>query len=149
MPKLLIDGDVYLYKACCAKEVATEWEGGFWTYHADFDETRGLLEDLIQELLDELDATEFVFALSDRSGNWRKTLEPTYKNNRKGKKPLVYRALSEWCEENLNTVLLHHAEGDDVLGILATMPGAEDVIIVSIDKDMQTLPTRIFNPDNA
>ena len=38
-------------------------------------------------------------------------------------------------------------EGDDVLGIMATMKSTEERIIVSIDKDMKTVPGRYARDD--
>src|SRR5262249_32308655 len=36
-------------------------------------------------------------------------------------------------------------EADDVMGILATRPGNEDCVIVARDKDMKTLPAKVWD----
>lgn len=38
-------------------------------------------------------------------------------------------------------------EADDIMGIYGTGTMLQNPIIVSIDKDMQTVPTKVFNPD--
>ena len=37
-------------------------------------------------------------------------------------------------------------EADDGLGIISTMPGNENTIIVSDDKDMLTVPAKVYRP---
>lgn len=142
---LLIDGDVLAYQAACAVEVAIEWEPGYWTWHCDFDETVKVIEQEIAKYLKALDADGYTLCLTDDERNFRKDILPTYKGNRKQKKPLVLKAVREWMVENLLAYVRPGLEGDDIMGILATrrsfMSKCEKVI-VSIDKDMKTIPCR-------
>lgn len=140
---LLIDGDVLAYRAAAKVETALEWEPGYWTWNANEDEAKArFLEDLT-ELMDTLGAQDRVIALSDDQVNFRKSVLPTYKGNRaKVKKPLVLKPIREWLLEEHGAWLRPTLEGDDILGILATHPKfvQGEKVIVSIDKDMKTIP---------
>lgn len=144
MRHLLIDGDVLAYKAAASVEVATEWEPGFWTWHCDEAEVRAAILAEIDTTMEALEAQGFTLCLTDSAGNFRKTLLPTYKANRKNvKRPLVLQSIRAWLIAEHGAVLKPHLEGDDVLGILATWPKFQpraEKIIVSIDKDMKTIP---------
>ena len=50
-------------------------------------------------------------------------------------------------EDRYRTERLHGLEADDLLGILATtLPKYSDAIVVSLDKDLRTIPGRHLNP---
>lgn len=50
-------------------------------------------------------------------------------------------------EDRYRTERLHGLEADDLLGILATTPPKyDDAIVVSLDKDLRTIPGRHLNP---
>ena len=44
-----------------------------------------------------------------------------------------------------NGVMWKNLEADDVMGIMATEPTQEDRVLVSIDKDMRTIPCTLSN----
>jgi len=72
--------------------------------------------------------------------NYRKTVNPEYKANRKNtRRPLCLKPLIEFIKEEYNHVVLDDIEADDVMGILATQD-PEKYLIVSDDKDMLTIP---------
>jgi DNA polymerase-1 len=50
--------------------------------------------------------------------------------------------MMDWCRDNYRTVTLPKLEADDVMGIKSN----STTIIVSDDKDMKTIPTRVFRP---
>jgi DNA polymerase-1 len=141
---LLFDGDVLAYRAAAAVEKAIEWEPGYWTWHSDEMEARRAVEREIEKYMDALDGYDFCLALTDDAHNFRKDILPTYKGNRKQKKPLVLKSIRAWMLDEFDTWLRPGLEGDDILGILATWPKFAKTrgkpIIVSIDKDMKTVP---------
>lgn len=144
MRHLLIDADVLLYKACTAAETAIEWEPGYWTWHADLKQASEAFESEVQFLMDSLDAKYVTLALTD-TVNFRKAILPTYKGNRTGKRPLTLKAMRQRLVDTDPRIRMKPGlEGDDVLGILATMahgPAAKrGRIIVSVDKDFKTVP---------
>src|SRR5690606_16330912 len=64
---------------------------------------------------------------------------------------VIYTPLREWVHESYDTYQRPSLEGDDVLGILATHPTLipGEKIVVSIDKDLQTIPGQHFNYKHA
>lgn len=152
---LLIDADVLAYQAASALETAIEWEAGFWTWHVEFDAVWQRVDDMVADITEKLEADKVILCLTDPASNFRLDVLPTYKTHRKStKKPLVLFHLKEWLVENRDGVMVDGLEGDDVMGILATR-GKGEKIIVSIDKDMKTIPcnyvrTRaVVNEDGA
>jgi len=146
---LLIDGDIFIYKAAVGAQVAVEFEGGQWGLAADLPSAIAHFDDTIDQLEAQLGANKSVIALSDRA-NFRKEVMPSYKSNRKStQRPLLLEPLRQHVRESYGFFERPTLEADDVLGILATNPkmikGGK--IIVSSDKDMRTIPCTLFNPD--
>ena len=138
---LLIDADVVAYVAASSLEVATDWGDGYWTWHVDENAVRDKVKDIIDEVMSKLSGDECKLCLTDSLGNFRKSVLSTYKGNRSNiKKPLVLMRTKEWMIEELGAYFRPGLEGDDCMGILATMKSADERIIVSIDKDMKTIP---------
>jgi hypothetical protein len=138
---LLIDADVVAYKAAASVEVATDWGDGYWTWHCDERLVKDAVETQIDAAMDLLGGHAYKLCLTDSVGNFRKAILPTYKGNRAStKRPLVLRAIREWMIEDLGAYFRPGLEGDDCMGILATVKGGGERVIVSIDKDMKTVP---------
>ncbi len=140
---LLIDADVLAYKAAASVEVALEFEPGYWTWHADEMEARRSVEDQIDKLMADLKGTDMKLCVTDSDGNFRFKVLPSYKGNRKGtKKPLVLKAIRQWLIDEKGAYFRPGLEGDDCMGILATAKTSNKAerVIVSIDKDMKTIP---------
>ena len=143
MRTLLIDGDILIYKVATQNEIPTHWGNGLWTLHCDEDICKADVDNKIQELKENLKADTIIIALTDKD-NFRKDVLPSYKDNRKQKrKPLALPFLRDYCIEKYDAVIKKGLEADDVLGILATTPGNDERIIVSIDKDLYQIPGKI------
>lgn len=146
---LLIDGDIIAYRAAASVERPVNWGDGLWTLHSHEDEAIAIVENYHEKLMDELKADHAVYALTDSERNWRYDILPTYKHNRKEtRKPLLLQFLREYLVNNHEAYLRPRLEGDDVLGILATHPyllKADEKIIVSLDKDLKTVPGLVYN----
>lgn len=141
---ILIDGDILCYTTAAAVEKPTDWGNDLWTLHADFKEAKQRIDVDIVEFVETLGGTSFTVCLSD-SENFRKQVYPEYKSNRAGvRKPVVFQALRDYMIDNWDCQLWHRLEADDVMGILAT--SKPNSIIVSADKDLRTIPTRVYNP---
>lgn len=146
-PTLLIDADTLVYAAASANEEPFQWSEWLWSLHCDMDACVAQLEDTVKEIMEGLQSTKVVMVLSDEK-RWRVEIMPEYKANRRGtRKPVTYEPLREYVRQKWNTYQRESLEGDDVLGILSThpkfIPGKK--IIVSIDKDMKTLPGYLCN----
>lgn len=148
----LIDADTLVYAAALSSERAIEWHDHLWTLHSDFDEALVHFNHLLAGIKEATECDDVVMALSDgdSQGRWRVKVLPTYKNNRKKvRRPVVYAPLRQYVHDTFTCYERPTLEGDDVLGILATdntiITGRK--IIVSIDKDLKTIPGELFNYD--
>ena len=140
---LLIDGDILLYKIAMNNEVETHWGDGLWTLHSDANICKADVDLVIDDLGASLEADDYVVALTD-SKNFRKDVLPTYKDNRKDKrKPLALKELREYVIKKHKGVVWNNLEADDVMGIMATEPTEEERIVVTIDKDLKTVPCNL------
>lgn len=147
----LIDADTLIFESALGVEYETEWDNDLWTLHSEFQPARAHLESSIDEIREGLQADRIILALSDPE-RFRTAIMPSYKHNRKKtRKPLVFASLREWCHEAFETFQRPGLEGDDVLGILSTHPTLipGEKIIVSIDKDMKTIPGLLVNYAHA
>jgi 5'-3' exonuclease len=121
----LIDGDILLYRV------------GYTTE----DEPEGIaqfrMEELVNRILEEVKADEYVIYLSDgRLNTFRAKVNPSYKANRTQPKPLHYEFLKTYLQEAWYAEVAVEQEADDLMGINQT----EDSIICSIDKDLLQVP---------
>ena len=140
---LLIDGDILLYKIAMNNEVETHWGDELWTLHSDANICKADVDLVIDDLGASLEADDYVVALTD-SKNFRKDVLPTYKDNRKDKrKPLALKELREYVIKKHKGVVWDNLEADDVMGIMATEPTEEERIVVTIDKDLKTVPCNL------
>lgn len=144
---LLIDADIVVYRAAEVHQRVVDWGDGVVSVSTDpIEEAILTMQHEVDEYMTHLHATRLVWCLSDDT-NFRKTILPTYKANRKVK-PVLVAPLKEWVKANTKCYVKPTLEGDDVMGILAThprlLPGPK--LIVSIDKDMKTIPATIYNP---
>ena len=78
---------------------------------------------------------------------FRHDIWPDYKGNRKGERPPCLPEVTAYLKDKYRSVIYRGLEADDVLGILGQSTTLVNPIAVSIDKDMQTLPIKSFNPD--
>ena len=142
--KLIIDGDMLLYRAGFSCEVEVKWEDDIWTLHSNENEMKGHFDGALVSLAKLIDPNaEVVVAFSDKE-NYRYDIFPAYKANRKNtRKPLGLSALREWAIESYDSRVFPRLEADDVCGIICTTD--RDCIAVSGDKDFGTLPIRWFN----
>ena len=145
--KLLIDGDIIAYQIANQIEEPIDWGNDMWTLHSDFKVAIATFEDYLLMLKENLYLSDVLKFLSDREKNFRKTLLTDYKGNRIGKrKPVCLFKMFEWLKEEHNAITEPRLEADDLLGIYATNPENKNSIIVSLDKDLKTIPGKL-SPD--
>jgi DNA polymerase-1 len=142
--KLIIDGDMFLYRASFSTEVEIKWDEDTWTLHSSEKESQHSFDSCLMSVVNKLDKdAEFILAFSDTE-NYRYDIFPNYKSNRKNtRKPLGLKALREWAIESYDSRVFPRLEADDVCGIMAT----EDPTFVAVsgDKDFGTLPITWYN----
>ncbi len=152
----LLDGDVFAYNAAAAAEVEVNWGDDMWTLHSNFQEAKGRAVSHIKQVCKDIKAKRenVVFVWSPPSGRYfRHDVMPDYKKAKsggRGRKPIALLELKQWLHDEFNGYMLEHLEADDLMGILSTDPDYHPdkrKVIVSIDKDMQTIPGWLYNPD--
>ena len=152
MMTLLIDGDIVLYQHSTAVEEPFDWGDDLWTLHADASEAKQRLDYWVKNVMEKFNAGRCIFALTSEN-NWRLNVIPSYKAHRKGtRKPVIYKALKEYVRVAYRVYEAPTLEADDVLGLLATgaYPGIRDpLVVVSADKDLKTIPCRLYNPNDG
>lgn len=151
----LIDADILIYQAAYLAEKNIYWGAGLWTRYAYVGDAINVFDTILDSICKALAITDHThdvsMALSNRSSsdNFRKDILPTYKQNRKHTvRPILLSALYEHVANKYSCAAYSKCEGDDVLGILATaseyMPDKVK-LIVSLDKDMLTIPCYHYN----
>ncbi|WP_445978433.1 hypothetical protein [Stenotrophomonas muris] len=150
MTTLLLDADIFAFAASSATEKVFYFNG--------VDQEPSVSENLeegmrkakadIEAVANKLKATRLIVCLTDTE-NFRYGVYPDYKGNRKNlRKPSTLRAIKDYLGRNYETYQRPGLEADDCMGILSThktlIPGRK--VIVSDDKDMQTIPGLLFNP---
>ena len=140
-PLALIDADIFLYEASNVTEHAFDYGNDNWVMHSNLAEAQVLFKGMVDRVKADLKTSRIILCVS-APGNFRKELSDTYKSQRKAtRKPLIFPILKVWVQEVWNCASLPNLEADDVLGILATEPNIDEQrIIVSTDKDLQTIP---------
>lgn len=150
MRYLLIDADIVAYKCASLSEDSIDWGDGETSKAvADIKDAQQKVINTVESYVDELKG-EPIICLSDDDVNWRNTVLPSYKQHRKTSvRPELLYPLKAFLFENWRSYRKPTLEGDDVMGILSTHPKLlkGEKIIVSIDKDMQTIPGLLYNPD--
>lgn len=142
----LIDADILAYVVADKAQRVHDFGDGEVSVETDsLDDCKPIIKRRLEELQDKLHTTHLVLTFSD-GANFRKTILPTYKGNRKVK-PVLLPAIKAWMSETWKTYVRPTLEGDDVMGILATSNAIlrGDKIIVSVDKDMRQIPGTVYN----
>lgn len=143
--RLLIDGDLIVFKATAASEQNIDWGGEVSSVHSKLSDAAMTIEQGLFKIIDKLDLQnpEITFAFSS-SENFRKDLYPDYKGHRTSRKPVGFALARDWVRSSYDCVVVPRMEADDVLGIIATAKG--DHVIVSDDKDLLQIPGLVYVP---
>lgn len=148
---LLIDADIVSYRFASTNETVLYFNGPDEppSIDSDFETAAKQQGAYIEDLANKLAADRVIICLSDPDANFRKEIDPTYKSHRKDvRKPTDLMALKDWFKGKYETYQRPKLEADDCMGILSTHPTLipGERVIVSEDKDMQTIPGLLFNP---
>ena len=142
---LLIDGDLYLYQACVACEEEVDWGEDIWSLSCDLAAAKKMVDTRLKEFQERLGTEEMLVCFTE-GNNFRKKVLPDYKGNRKKtRKPVGYKALVQWCKDTYPCHTQDTLEADDIMGILQSAK-QKPTCIVSDDKDMKTIPGRLYRP---
>lgn len=144
---LLIDGDQYLHRACAATERETKWDEENHILLSNETEALDTVNQSLKKITDHFGHTDLVLCFSGyEQPNFRLKVDPTYKASRVDvRKPMCFWDVRRTLMDTYKSVVFPGLEADDVMGILATKPGRDDKIIVSRDKDMHTIPGKLWD----
>lgn len=132
---ILVDGDVIAYRASFAKEGAS------------LDEAKEKTDELMDDIIfNTTQREEEVEVFLTGKGNFRYTLSPSYKANRKDTpKPEHLSDVRNYMVDMYGAVVSKGQEADDLIAIRATEL-AYNCTIVSTDKDFKQIPCTHYNP---
>lgn len=153
---ILVDADIVAYKVSSLNQTDHDFGDTGSARVLDHENALNQTEELLAQYCDKLNAKRVVVCLSDPKGNFRKELEPTYKSNRVSvEKPELLQWVKDYLDHEYPSYVRPRLEADDVMGILAMRPSllgrryeGDDIIIVSEDKDMRTIPAAVYNPNH-
>lgn len=145
MKILLIDADVVAYLWAYKAEQKLEWKPGYWMWTADMNQTAPKVDDWLNTQLETTECDDLIVIFSSPE-NYRLSIEPSYKSNRKDKyRPLLVDPIREHLETSWRTLTYPNIEADDAMGIIATSETKHEYIIASIDKDLDQIPGSHWN----
>ena len=151
----LLDADIVAYAVAFTSE--EEFDFAASNTKAKFIDKAGcwkMCDSVVAKHCEATKSDRAIICLTDPDVNFRKQFDPTYKSNRKDAvKPELLTLAKEYLFENYRSYIKPRLEADDVMGILATRPrllgrNVSDVVIVSEDKDMRTIPAKVYNPNH-
>ena len=146
----LIDADIEIYRAAAVAQHTVDFDDGDGpTVLLNMERAQEEFRANIRQLLQSCRAKQALLCFTDRSkpkAPFRYRLTTTYKAQRSGIKPELHDPLIDWVKQNFKWRIMPGLEGDDVMAILAGSEGRNRLIIVSIDKDMITVPCRLYVP---
>ena len=143
-PKLLVDADFFFYRAASAAETEMDYSEDLTVVVGDFRQGKRIVEQELTKLRSRFDTQDLELFFTD-SKNFRKEIDPSYKGNRRKRKPAGYLKLKNWGLEKYPSLIMPALEADDALGIAATSGLYDNFVLVSPDKDMQQIACRIYN----
>ena len=143
---LLIDGDWFCFSTAIALQTPHPFKDGEVEF--DSDVAIRVIKQRVRKLMVTFDTKSVEFHFScNRKDNWRREIFPDYKMNRDGNiPPIGLELLISYCIDKYPYIKEGALEADDTIGIAATGQYKDNNIIVSVDKDFLTIPTRIWNP---
>lgn len=140
----LVDADILLFKFAHRNETEVTWEEDVSTHHMDVGVAKQEVDEFMQNLKKRLKVPAILLVFTGRN-NFRYSVEPSYKQNRAGRKRYhLIPILRKYMTSKYDTKVIDGIEGDDTMGILATMFKGE-YIICSTDKDLKQIPVTHYN----
>ena len=149
---ILLDSDIVAYKFAVTNQKNYDWDGDGQKVSVLTDIEYVMTDTIayVEALKDRLKFPEVLVCLScPTPENWRLPVLPSYKANRDpALKPLMLTLVKDRLAAHYPSYARPALEADDIMGILSTDPKLVKgkKVIVSEDKDMQTIPGFLFNP---
>lgn len=149
----LLDADVLCYRAAAVAQDTVDWgDGDGPTQTTNEKMAYQVADQLVDDWTKAAKEKQNLLVFSDRThrkASFRYHVCPTYKANRPQEKPPLHDEVYAYLKTQYPNVWIPGLEGDDVLGLMATGEQGNKYVVVSIDKDMLTVPCRQVNPSHA
>ena len=148
----LIDADIIAYIATAVTQSSIDWEDGEGEHvHASLPEAKRAFAATVDKWFAPTGQDELILCWTDRKKpTFRYRVHPHYKAQRVyGAKPVLLREIEAWAYDHWPSALIDDLEGDDVIGLMATDPARGDDCMVSTDKDLKTIPGRLYVPGKS
>lgn len=146
--KLIVDFDSFIYKACFACEDMLEIKPRVYVQSFSLDKGFDYFKNVLDTALQNTQCDDYILCLSDWR-NFRKEIVPTYKANRKNTKtPPFFDELKSMVYDSFTVASRPYLEADDLCRVMYERD-RKNSIIASIDKDMESFPCKLYNPDRA
>lgn len=145
---VFVDGDILIYGICSVCEFCARFDDDLDVVFCNVNEALHQADAAFKKYSDLSKATPVICFTG--SSNFRKDLYPPYKAHRKKvRKPAGYAALKDEINRRWVTESIAGLEADDVIGIRHTqcLASGKTSLIVSEDKDFNTIPGWRYNPD--
>ena len=154
---LLIDGDVIAIMAAAAVQAVLIDDFGWAQPIANTANGEACVENFLTGLMLGLKGDTYEVVLSDPKENWRRGVDPNYKTNRTGPRPMLLGYLKDYLAEKHGAEWWPELEADDTLSIKMTDPDyrrergitacgqiecdvKDKLICVGRDKDFKSIP---------
>lgn len=139
----LIDGDILAFRTAAAAQET--WDG---EVIVDVNKAIRDVDVAYREWIKWVKPNKTIIAFSDPGRTYfRHYVDPNYKNNRAHlERPQALTAIIAYIKDKFECMSRPGLEADDLLGWLATNPAVPDPVIVTLDKDLQTIPGKWMNP---
>ena len=143
MTVALIDGDILAFRTAVAAQ--ENWDG---EVIVDVNKAIRDVDLAFKEWTKLIKPHRSVITFSDPGRVYfRHYVAPTYKGNRVDiERPQALTDVIAYIKDKYECTWRPGLEADDVMGILAGDPNLSDPVIVTMDKDLQTIPGKWFNP---
>lgn len=150
--RALIDGDLPCYALAFVLQKGGEVE-------ENIDVVYNLVDQYLQNIFRATEATCFTVYLSGKQ-NFRDKIYSEYKANRKGKeKPVHYSTIRDYLINHWRAKIVEEYEADDLVSIAQCKdlyeeecmksPEESQTVIVSLDKDLNTVPGWHYNTNSG
>lgn len=153
----IIDGDSIIYATALGAEMKAgkgTADEDLWFPVKDEEECYSEVVAKLEALVDDVGAEDAIVCLTT-SHCFRYALLPTYKANRNAtRRPSMLLPLQAMVQERrpFGVLAVKGLEADDVCGVSSTAlqkAGLREPVIVSIDKDMKSVPGLVYSPMKA
>lgn len=144
MSRAIIDSDSYIYRAALTCNELIEIQDGIYYEAYNINNAKKYLRETMEDLTVKCGCDEYVMVTGGIGQNFRYTINPNYKSNRKKQaKPIMLDKIRELCFAEFPMVYTHCLEADDTCRIL--LEDNKDNVVVSIDKDLRTFSGKIYD----